>query len=146
MLIFLRYAQYLALIARHATSFASIHSSQFFLPWHRWFQMEMENLLQNVNCEVTIPWWDTSKNAGHDIEKDITTKLSRLSLGQFPVGCQRGLDRHLWFMCDRRGLCQSWVARQCPRLPLTLIVGHVAVINPTGQRTCTVSAKLRRLY
>lgn len=59
-----QYAQYLALIARHATSFASIHSSQFFLPWHRWFQMEMENLLQNVNCEVTIPWWDTSKHAG----------------------------------------------------------------------------------
>lgn len=59
-----QYAQYQALIARHATNFATIHTSQYFLPWHRWFQMEMENLLQNVNCQVTMPWWDTAKNAG----------------------------------------------------------------------------------
>lgn len=59
-----QYAQYQALIARHATSFGTIHTSQYFLPWHRWFQMEMENLLQNVNCKVTLPWWDTAKSAG----------------------------------------------------------------------------------
>jgi len=59
------YAQYQNLIARHSANFASIHTTQFFLPWHRWFQMEMENLLQNVNCKVTLPWWDTAKNAGN---------------------------------------------------------------------------------
>jgi hypothetical protein len=58
------YPQYTALIARHAANFAAIHTSQYFLPWHRWFAMEMENLLQNVNCKVTLPWWDTAKNAG----------------------------------------------------------------------------------
>lgn len=59
-----QYAQYQTLLARHATSFGTIHTSQWFLPWHRWFLMEMEDLLQNVNCKVTLPWWDTSKNAG----------------------------------------------------------------------------------
>jgi len=59
-----QYSQYQNLIARHATNFGAIHTSQWFLPWHRWFSMEMENLLQNVNCKVTLPWWDTAKNAG----------------------------------------------------------------------------------
>jgi len=58
------YAQYQTLIARHSTNFAAIHTTQNFLPWHRWFAMELENLLQNVNCKVTLPWWDTAKNAG----------------------------------------------------------------------------------
>jgi len=59
-----QYSQYQNLIARHSSNFTPIHISQWFLPWHRWFAMEMENLLQNVNCKVTLPWWDTAKNAG----------------------------------------------------------------------------------
>jgi tyrosinase len=59
-----QYSQYQTLIARHSTNFGTIHTSQYFLPWHRWFSMEMENLLQNVNCTVTLPWYDTAKNAG----------------------------------------------------------------------------------
>jgi hypothetical protein len=58
------YAQFTTLIGRHSTNFAAIHTTQYFLPWHRWFSMELENLLQNVNCKVTLPWWDTAKNAG----------------------------------------------------------------------------------
>jgi hypothetical protein len=58
------YSQYQNLVARHAANFGPIHTSQNFLPWHRWFSMEMENLLQNVDCRVTIPWWDSAKNAG----------------------------------------------------------------------------------
>jgi hypothetical protein len=59
-----QYTNYQKLIARHSTMFPTIHTSQWFLPWHRWFQMQMENLLQNVDCRVTLPWWDTAKNAG----------------------------------------------------------------------------------
>jgi hypothetical protein len=58
------YSQYQTLIARHTTSFNTIHTSQYFLPWHRWFSHQLENLLQNVDCRVTLPWWDTAKNAG----------------------------------------------------------------------------------
>lgn len=57
------YAQYTALLARHSTGFGTIHTTTNFLPWHRWFSAEMEELLQNVNCNVTLPWWNTAKSA-----------------------------------------------------------------------------------
>lgn len=31
--------------------------SQFF-PWHRYFLIEYENLLRQINCSITIPYWD----------------------------------------------------------------------------------------
>lgn len=79
------YAQYTALLARHSAGFGTIHTTTNFLPWyfkyndfsyqlipnftyrfsyrHRWFSAEMEELLQNVNCNVTLPWWNTAKLA-----------------------------------------------------------------------------------
>lgn len=57
------YPQYAALIARHDSGFGTIHLTQNFLPWHRWFSAELEELLQNVDCRVTLPWWDWSKKS-----------------------------------------------------------------------------------
>jgi len=51
------------LLARHSTGFGTIHSTANFLPWHRWFAEEMEDLLQHVDCRVTLPWWDWSKKS-----------------------------------------------------------------------------------
>jgi len=53
--------QYDRLIKMHATYFATrIHQKREFLPWHRWFNLQIENLLQKVNCRVTLPYWDWS--------------------------------------------------------------------------------------
>ena len=35
----------------------------FFLPWHRWFILQLENLLRNINPKVTVPYWDWSLEA-----------------------------------------------------------------------------------
>eukprot|EP00041_Stephanoeca_diplocostata_P015355 m.292703 g.292703 ORF g.292703 m.292703 type:complete len:683 (-) comp20007_c0_seq3:261-2309(-) len=50
--------QFRALIDLHEIEWANgIHGPQQFLPWHRWYLVEMESLLQQVDCTVTIPYW-----------------------------------------------------------------------------------------
>ena len=34
-----------------------------FLPWHRWYLLQMETFLQGLDCRVTIPYWDWSKHS-----------------------------------------------------------------------------------
>ena len=29
----------------------------FFLPWHRWYLVQIENLFREVDCSITIPYW-----------------------------------------------------------------------------------------
>eukprot|EP00795_Rhopilema_esculentum_P007777 gene7777-13623_t len=49
------------LIKMHETNFETrIHQQQEFLPWHRWFNLQIENLLQKVDCRVTLAYWDWS--------------------------------------------------------------------------------------
>ena len=36
-----------------------------FLPWHRWWLVEFENLLRRVDCRVTMPYWNWSRVANH---------------------------------------------------------------------------------
>ena len=55
--------KYDALVAQYLASFDSLAQSsdpavsQFF-PWNRYFLIQYENLLQEVDCRVTIPYWD----------------------------------------------------------------------------------------
>jgi hypothetical protein len=37
-----------------------IHTRQHFLSWHRWYILQYENLLRQVDCKVTVPYWDWS--------------------------------------------------------------------------------------
>ena len=41
------------------------HMPQIFLPWHRWYLLEFENFLRQIDCRITIPYWDWSKDAKH---------------------------------------------------------------------------------
>ena len=54
--------QYDTLLTLHKTIFFNngIHVLQFFLPWHRWFILQYENLLRQIDCRVTVPYWDWS--------------------------------------------------------------------------------------
>ena len=36
-----------------------------FFPWHRWYVLEFENLLRQVDCRITIPYWNWSRDAEH---------------------------------------------------------------------------------
>ena len=52
---------YDALIAEHRALFhGGIHERQLFLPWHRWYILALENLLRQVYCNVTVPYWNWS--------------------------------------------------------------------------------------
>ena len=51
------------LIGLHAEYFdLGIHGgpSSFFFPWHRWYILSLENLLRQIDCKVTVPYWDWS--------------------------------------------------------------------------------------
>ena len=49
------------LIKIHRDRFGeAIHDESFFFPWHRWFILALENLLRQVDCKVTVPYWDWS--------------------------------------------------------------------------------------
>ena len=42
----------------------SIHQQIHFLPWHRWYLGQIENLLRKIDCRVTLPYWDWSVCSG----------------------------------------------------------------------------------
>lgn len=53
--------EYDRMITQHKTIFRSgIHQRDHFLPWHRWYVLQYENLLRRVDCTVTVPYWDWS--------------------------------------------------------------------------------------
>ena len=35
-----------------------IHSGNYFLPWHRWYMLTFENMVRQVDCRNTLPYWD----------------------------------------------------------------------------------------
>ena len=49
--------RYIALIDSHMRMWtaSSIHEMRNFLPWHRWYLIQMENLLREIDCTITIP-------------------------------------------------------------------------------------------
>jgi len=51
-----------ALIQKHSDGFVLIHTPQYFLPWHRNYQIEIEDLLQRVYCDITLPYWSYSEH------------------------------------------------------------------------------------
>lgn len=58
-----QYAQFKALVLNHGNNFGGIHITSNFLPWHRWFSRKLEDLLRNIDCRVTLPWWRWSKKS-----------------------------------------------------------------------------------
>jgi len=47
------------LIKLHKDNFFNdIHFNAVFLPWHRWYILQMENLLREVEPCITIPFWE----------------------------------------------------------------------------------------
>ena len=60
------------LLTLHKTSFdLSIHEPDQFLPWHRWFILQYENLLRQIDCRVAVPYWDWSLVAADPWSSDV---------------------------------------------------------------------------
>ena len=43
-------------------NFSALHNNGDFLPWHRGFILEVENLLREQDCRVTVPYWNWAKD------------------------------------------------------------------------------------
>ena len=53
--------RYERLLTLHRVLFdTNIHQLDTFLPWHRWFILQYENLLREIDCRITVPFWDWS--------------------------------------------------------------------------------------
>jgi len=65
-------AQFNTLIRKHQILFGSgIHSGPLFFPWHREYIFDLENLLQQVDCRVTVPYWRWSMEAANPFASSI---------------------------------------------------------------------------
>lgn len=53
-----RYENFINIHSRHF--FDGIHEASQFFPWHRWFILILENMLKEIDCRVTVPYWDWS--------------------------------------------------------------------------------------
>ena len=42
----------------------ALHCRVYFLPWHRWYILQYENLLREVDSSLTLAYWDWSMEAG----------------------------------------------------------------------------------
>lgn len=77
----------------------NIHKAEQFFPWHRVYLLKIENLLRSVNCAITIPYWDWTKQpfrwwqssvfnwryfgANLDINSRLTSRAQCVSNGYF---------------------------------------------------------------
>ncbi|XP_031563083.1 uncharacterized protein LOC116298694 [Actinia tenebrosa] len=59
-------SRYNNLITLHREIFIGfrIHREEHFLTWHRWYILQYENLLRQVDCNVTVPYWDWTVVSG----------------------------------------------------------------------------------
>ncbi|XP_028417565.1 uncharacterized protein LOC114541979 [Dendronephthya gigantea] len=67
--------RYETLLTIHKTIFTSgIHQPTYFLPWHRWFILEYENMLREIDCSVTVPYWESAEEANNALASDLWNK------------------------------------------------------------------------
>ena len=65
-------ARYEKLLTIHRDIFDSrIHDLDFFLPWHRCFILQYENLLREIDCRVTVPYWDWNPVGAKPLTSDV---------------------------------------------------------------------------
>eukprot|EP00794_Sanderia_malayensis_P004625 gene4625-5232_t len=54
-------SRYVTFINKHYYYFwKGIHGKRLFFPWHRWYIYKFENLMKEVDCRITLPFWDWS--------------------------------------------------------------------------------------
>jgi hypothetical protein len=56
------YGQFSYLMSKHGAAFSAVHATRWFLPWHRAYLLELENLLRKVDCRITVPYWPFASN------------------------------------------------------------------------------------
>ena len=65
-----------------------IHTRDTFLPWHRWFVLNMEDLLRQIDCGVTVPYWDWSYVSQDPWNRTNLWRSTDDGLGRFSFFCK----------------------------------------------------------
>ena len=102
--------RYEYLVGLHQTLFKKVHVEKQFFPWHRWYLLQFENLLRQVDPSVTLPYWDWSlnsqklwENGTHDVWNNHPWGLG--GNGSHPFGCvEKGpFNKHEWRLGNKSG-------------------------------------------
>lgn len=56
-------SQYHDLVSTYKKFYHCVRKRIVFLPWHRAFLLRLENLLTQIDCRVTLPYWDWSQTS-----------------------------------------------------------------------------------
>ncbi|MCH7545492.1 MAG: tyrosinase family protein, partial [Planctomycetes bacterium] len=54
----------------HEAGWFNIHRGPAFLPWHRWYVLTLEEELRAIDSEITIPYWDWTRNGNQDLDAE----------------------------------------------------------------------------
>ena len=57
----------------------------FFLPWHRWYILQVENLLRQISPGITIPYWDWSLEANTWTQSEVWDPTNGFGGNGIPV-------------------------------------------------------------
>ena len=60
-----------------------IHTHDLFFPWHRWYISVMEDLLKQIDCRVTLAYWDWSFVTDNPWNNDDLWSNTDYGLGEF---------------------------------------------------------------
>eukprot|EP01064_Diplonema_japonicum_P021169 TRINITY_DN30717_c0_g1_i1.p1 TRINITY_DN30717_c0_g1~~TRINITY_DN30717_c0_g1_i1.p1 ORF type:complete len:929 (+),score=144.18 TRINITY_DN30717_c0_g1_i1:43-2829(+) len=96
---------YNKLVDTHSYMMKYAHSTSAFLPWHRWYLLQYENLLRSITgyeC-ITVPYWDWERDA--DDERK-STPLRHKTFGDF--------EHHMTstLQCVNSGIAASWATSE----------------------------------
>lgn len=58
-------SQFYKLVSKYNNFFHCLKKGSVFLPWHRVYLLKLENLLRQVDCRVTLPYWDWTRSSGN---------------------------------------------------------------------------------
>ncbi|KXJ86448.1 hypothetical protein Micbo1qcDRAFT_126172 [Microdochium bolleyi] len=105
------------LVYVHNQMVGSVHQSDLFLPWHRYYLYAFRTMLRN-ECSYTgpMPWWKETNNAGNFPASDIFSASYFGSLPQassngggycLQNGAFRGLNNRVNGQCVARGELKS---------------------------------------
>eukprot|EP01061_Rhynchopus_euleeides_P005894 TRINITY_DN14_c0_g1_i15.p2 TRINITY_DN14_c0_g1~~TRINITY_DN14_c0_g1_i15.p2 ORF type:complete len:473 (+),score=175.38 TRINITY_DN14_c0_g1_i15:58-1476(+) len=98
---------YLRIVETHQRQEQYAHQTSAFLPWHRQYVLQYENMLRSLpgfEC-VTVPYWDWERDAGSEERQAASAPLKNRTFGNL-VNHPQGQTQ-----CVDNGIAAGWTMR-----------------------------------